>query len=123
MPGLDDDRFRDLLQLVGELRQQIENVQVDFRRQIETSQQQTEQKLLEHWKAAVAALRQLSDWQAVEADHNRKDREERQKILDEQLKLIQGQHKKAELDRLWLQRVVYVLTALVTIIIILAVIR
>lgn len=101
MPGLDDDRFSDLLKLIGDLRQTMES-----------NQAKTESQLLEQWKAASTAIRTLADWWARETDRNNKERDERRIELDAMLAAIRTRQEKADSDRLRLQQFIYMLVAM-----------
>lgn len=72
--GLDDDRYHDILKLIGDQRR-------DFQ-QFETSVLQSQSQ---HWKSVTTAIRTLSDWWAKHADEETAERRARQGELDRKL--------------------------------------
>lgn len=111
MPSnFDDDRYHDLLQLIGELRIAID-----------AAREKTEAQLLEHWKAVSIAIRTLTDWWVADADRNDKERKEWQAALDARLDHIEAGQAKAHDDRERLQIMVYVLAGMVLVVLVLVV--
>ena len=96
MPPSDDDRYRDLLELIGQINRDLqardEAADKDrdkMRQEIIKLRDDTARQALDYWKATCSAIRQLSDWFAETEDAAREERKaEREKRDQRDLLLI-----------------------------------
>ena len=78
MGDLNDDRFHDLLKLIG-----------DQRRDFQAFEASVLRSQAEHWKSVTIAIRTLSDWWVKHADEETAERKTRQAELNHTLAAIQ----------------------------------
>jgi hypothetical protein len=71
---LDDEKYRDILTMVGELRRELQIFKEERVKTLIDVEHRLSTQILTYWQATAAALRQLSNWQATNEDKADKER-------------------------------------------------
>ena len=70
----DDERYRDLLDLIGELRRDFQEFKAERVKTLSEVEHRLSTQILTYWQATAAAIRQLSNWHATTEDKADKER-------------------------------------------------
>ena len=96
-PPNEDERYHDLLRLIGQINQDLQSRHEQADRDIDRLRQEVvglreemRREVLEYWKATQSAIRQLSDWFAKTEDTARDERREVRTKRDRRERIIIG---------------------------------
>lgn len=74
MKDEEEGRYRTVLDHFGKFAQEFEAFKTDRAKALHEVEQRLSGQILIYWRTTAAALRQLSDWQAMNEDAARKER-------------------------------------------------